>query len=150
MAQSGPSQPPPAESTTENPIVAVGRKVKSVLGSHQQPSVRIQRGPSTGKSRRVAASKGDAEKYGSHGRAQGPESRADLAGQSAAHAGTTSSRENTSANRFSGPQNRIRSWFSRKEDSTEDESIEHEYDPDTVDLLDVMGKQDQPGFWAES
>lgn len=34
-----------ATSTTDSPLVAVGRKVKSVLGTHQQPSVRIIRDP---------------------------------------------------------------------------------------------------------
>ncbi|KAL9113724.1 MAG: hypothetical protein Q9227_002169 [Pyrenula ochraceoflavens] len=43
MDPSAPPQTPPSETTTENPVVAVGRKVKSVLSTHQRPSVRIRR-----------------------------------------------------------------------------------------------------------
>lgn len=43
MDQPPPSQPA-ASSTTENPIVAVGRKVKSLLSTSDRPSIRIVRG----------------------------------------------------------------------------------------------------------
>jgi hypothetical protein len=45
MAQPGP--PPASSSATDNPIVAIGRKVKSALTSSDQPSIRIVRGRST-------------------------------------------------------------------------------------------------------
>jgi hypothetical protein len=73
-----------------------------------------------------------------HGKAQGPESRAELPEHYAAPA-----KEKTLANRFANSRNRagaaIRSLFGREENLTDDESFEHEYDPDTVDLLDVVG-----------
>lgn len=47
MAQPGPSQPAASSPTTENPIVAAGRKVKSALTSRQRPSVRILRDSSS-------------------------------------------------------------------------------------------------------
>ncbi len=150
MDQPGPSQPPPSSSMTDNPVVAVGRKLKSVLGSHQRPSVRIVReSSSTGEPRRVPVSRGIAEKsaphLSPHGRAQGPESRAELAEYNASHAEAypAPSKETTFANRLANARNRagaiIRSLFGREENVTDDESFEHEYDPDTVDLLDVMG-----------
>ena len=158
MDQPGSSQPPPS-STTENPVVAVGRKVKSVLSTNQRPSVRILRGPSsTGEPRRVPVSKGTAEKLAPHlsphGKAQGPESRAELAEHNAAHAEAyrAPTKVNAFANRFAEAQNRagaaIQSLFSREENFTDDESFEHEYDPDTVDLLDVVGMYDQPSVKA--
>jgi hypothetical protein len=123
MDQPGPSQPPPSSSTTKNPIVAVGRKVKSVLNSHQRPSVRILREPSSlGEPRRVPVS--------TH-----------VAGY------RDQLKENVFSNRFADARNRagasIRSLFSREEGVIDDESFEHEYDPDTVDLLDVVGMYDQ-------
>jgi hypothetical protein len=73
-----------------------------------------------------------------HGKAQGPGSRAELPEHYAAPA-----KEKTLANRFANSRNRagaaIRSLFGREENLTDDESFEHEYDPDTVDLLDVVG-----------
>ncbi|CZR61569.1 related to ahmp1 protein [Phialocephala subalpina] len=115
MAQPGYSQPSPP--TTDNPIVAVGRKVKSTLSSHQQPSIRILReSSSAGKSRHVAAPQGDADKYGPHGRTQGSESRAELGEPSTARAATSSapSTENTFSSRFAG----MRSRFGHPEVST--------------------------------
>lgn len=104
MAQPNSSEPPPSPSTTQNPIVAVGRKVKSVLSSHQRPSVRILRESSSSRKSRVPASKTKSEKSGSR--------------------------------------------FGRGDNIADDESFEHEYDPDTVDLLDVVGMYDQARIQA--
>lgn len=133
MDQQGPLPPLPSSSTTHNPVVAVGRKLKSVLGSHQRPSVRILReSSSTKRSQRVPSSKGNVEKstayQSSHGQVQRPGERAESVQQSAA------------PRKDSTFGNRMRSMFRRDDESNEDESFEREYDPDTVDLLDVMGK----------
>lgn len=144
MAQQGLSQPPLSSSTSENPVVAIGRKVKSVLTSHQRPSIRILRESSSiGEPRRAPASNGIVEKslpFLPHEKAQGPKSRTELNEHSAAH----------EKNTFAGIRNRtgdaIRSLFGREEDPTNDQSFEHEYDTDTVDLLDVVGKYDHARF----
>lgn len=61
-------------------------------------------------------------------------------------------KENPSANRFRDARNRagaaIWSLFGHAEIFTDDESFEYEYDPDTVDLLDVVGKYEQPRLKA--
>ena len=129
MEQPRSSQPPPS-SSTENPIVAVGRKVKSVLSTNQRPSVRILRGPpSTGEPRRMPPSNGIGEKS------------------------VLPSKENTSTNRFAGARNRagasFRSLFGREETVTHDESF-NEYDSDTVDLMDVIGMYAEPGLKAST
>ena len=88
-------------------------------------------------------SRGNAEELAPHlsphEKAHGTESRAELAQHHAAHA---------EANRFTNARNRARaaylSLIGREENSADDESFEHEYDPDTVDLLDVVGMYDQP------
>jgi hypothetical protein len=137
MDHSDSSQPPPSSSTTENPIVAVGRKVKSVLTTDQRPSVRILRESSSTGSTGIA--KKFASHRSSHGKAPGPESRAEFA--------ASPSKETASANRFVDARNRtgaaIRSIFGREGHNTDDGSYENEYDPDTVDLLDVVGMYDQ-------
>ncbi|TVY90112.1 hypothetical protein LAWI1_G004326 [Lachnellula willkommii] len=115
------SQPPPPSSTTENPVVAIGRKVKSVLSTQQQPSIRILRASSsTGESRPSPVSGGVAEK-------PLPE--------------LPQSNENASTNRFSDAGNRasaaVRSLFGRGENVPNDGLDQNEYDTDTVDLMDV-------------
>lgn len=77
-----------------------------------------------------------------HARAHGPEGREELAEHYAPHA--ESHANASSGNRFTDARNRIgssiRSLFGDdKHDTDEDESYEHEYDPDMVDLLDVVG-----------
>jgi hypothetical protein len=139
MDQPGPSQPPPASSTTENPIVAVGRKVKSILSTSQQPSIRILR-PSNGEPSRMPFSKGIAEKlHLPHGNTQGPGRRAELEESNVAHA--EASRPPLKGKSFAS---RFRSLFGREENNTDNEFFRDEYDADTVDLLDVMGLYDQP------
>jgi hypothetical protein len=118
MDQPESSQSPPSSSATvlrsvQKPVAAVGRKVKSVLSTQQRPSVRILRESSpTRQPRRIPVSEGIAK-------------------------------ENGVASRFADARNRtgaaIRSLLSREEHYTDDESFENEYDPDTVDLMDVMG-----------
>lgn len=133
MDQPGSSQHPPTSSTTTNPVVAVGRKVKSVLSTHQRPSVRILR---------ERSSTGE------------PSPRAELAEHHAAHeeVSRAPSKGNSFANRFADARNRagaaIRSTFGKEENSTDDVSFEHEYDSDTVDLLDVVGMYNQPSLGA--
>lgn len=137
MEQPGPSQPTASSSSsaTENPIVAVGRKVKSVLSTRQRPSVRILRGSSSA--------------GGSY--AGKPSPHDEKAKQSMSRSGT----DNSIASRFVDVGHRagasIRSLFGRDEDDTDDDddvSFEHEYDADTVDLLDVMGKYSKRSFKA--
>jgi hypothetical protein len=148
------SQPRPPSPTTENPVVAVWRKVKAVLTAQQRPSIRILREPLlTGEPRRVPLSKGTAEKLAPHlpprGHAHGPQSRAEQAEHYAAHAEAyrAPSKGNASAHRFADARNRvgaiIQSLFSREANFTDHDSVDHEYDPDTVDLLDVVGMCDQ-------
>jgi hypothetical protein len=127
MDQPGSSQPPLSSSATvlrsvQKPVVAVGRKVKSVLSTQQRPSVRILREPSpTREPRRVPISKGI-------------------------------SKENGIASRFADARNHagaaIRSLLSCEEHFTDDESFENEYDPDTVDLMDVVGMYNQRSLKA--
>jgi hypothetical protein len=127
MAQPGPSQLPPSSSATvlrsvQKPVVAVGRKVKSVLTTQQRPSVRILREPSsTREPRRVPVSKSIAKGNGI-------------------------------ASRFADARNHtgaaIRSLLSPVEHFTDDESFENEYDPDTVDLMDVVGMYNQRSLKA--
>lgn len=147
MAQQGLPQSSPSSSTTENPIVAVGRKVKSVLGTHQRPTIRIHRdSSSTAESRNVPATRDFSEKHTSTSLPPGStqQSRTGLSEQSATQA----------ANQPLPPQgnaftNRFRSLFGRGEYSTKPESYEHEYDPDMVDLLDVVGMYNHTGFWEK-
>lgn len=144
MAAPSSSQPPAEESTTDNPVVAVGRKVKSVLSTHQRPSVRILRGKSTGTHRRMPVSKATAEKLKPHlkhhARAHGPEGREELAEHYAPHA---EAHDNASTgNRFSRIGSSIRSIFGDdKHEANHDGAYEDEFDADTVDLLDVVGMQ---------
>ncbi|QSZ37702.1 hypothetical protein DSL72_008801 [Monilinia vaccinii-corymbosi] len=59
MAQQDSSQSSPSSLTTENPIVAVGRKVKSVLSTHQRPTIRIYRDSSSTTESRNMPTAGD-------------------------------------------------------------------------------------------
>ncbi|KAI9687967.1 MAG: hypothetical protein M1822_002049 [Bathelium mastoideum] len=98
MDPSADPAPPNSASTSANPVTAVGRKVKSVLSTHQRPSVRILREPSSN----------------------------DVPSQT----------PTAPANRISS--NTLRTLFSRGENATGDGLSQEEYDPDTVDLLDVV------------
>ncbi|KAM0125189.1 hypothetical protein ACHAP3_009936 [Botrytis cinerea] len=135
MAHQGSPQSSPSSSTTENPIVAVGRKVKSVLTTHQRPTIRIYRDSSNAESRNVPSARDFSEKSTStplpHGSTQ--QNRTGLSEQSVTQAANhpLPSQGNAFTNRF-------RSLFGRGEYSKEPESYEHEYDPDMVDLLDVV------------
>jgi hypothetical protein len=107
--------------TTTNPIVAVGRKVKSVLSTDQRPSVRIQRDSSSKTSlHRGPLSTDTRERLAAHTAA---EKQADV-----------ESAPQPPKARFAG----IWSWFGAGgRHVTSGQS--HEYDPDEVDLLDVVG-----------
>jgi hypothetical protein len=122
MARVGPSQPSSPSPTTENPVVAVGRKLKADLRKHQRPTIRIYR-DSSSNDKLAASPRGTAQQIhtGQHG---------DSATQPAAHSLPSNN------NSFS---NRIRSLFGSSEASTNDEPHSHEYDHDMVDLLDVVG-----------
>ncbi|KAF2228472.1 hypothetical protein EV356DRAFT_538066 [Viridothelium virens] len=102
--QAGPA-PSNSASTTENPVIAVGRKVKSVLSTHQRPSVRIRREPA---SNNVPRQTGE----------------------------PSSPKEKVPTDRFSSV--RLGRLFSRDENPTSNGLSQEEYDPDTVDLLDVV------------
>lgn len=151
MDHPGPSQPPLPPSTTENPVVVVGRNVKLLLSSHQRPSIRILRNSSV--PRAVPATQDFAEKplpeLLPRGNVQRSEGGAEFAAQDGAQteSSPTLSRQNTLANRFAGARNRagsvVQSILGRGENSAEDDKPfenENEYDTNTVDLLDVMGK----------
>lgn len=142
MDQPSSSQPPPSSSVSENPVVAVGRRVKSALSSHQQPSVRILRESSAGSPHRVPILGSIAEKLtphrSSHGTAHQFEAPAELPQTN------TTARESSISNRFSDAGSRatasVRSFFSHEKTPTGDESFDcDECDSDTVDLLDVVG-----------
>jgi hypothetical protein len=149
MDSSASAHPPVSFSTTENPVAAVGRKVKAVLSTYQQPSVRIigetsNRGPA-----RVHASEDVPAKVRSqsspHGHTHQPPRHANFVKQSVDHANgySAAATQNAHVNRFANTRSRfgntIGSIFGRQEKSHENKSYEHEYDQDTVDLLDVMG-----------
>lgn len=137
MAQQDPSQPPPSDSTTENPIAAVGRKVKSVLTTHQRPTIRIHRNhSSTPEPRKVSASPESSGESTPSALPQGSvqQGRGGLSQQS-----TTQAAIHPLPSEGNGFTNRFRTLFGRGEHSNDSESYEHEYDPDMVDLLDVMG-----------
>jgi hypothetical protein len=146
MDQSGSSQPTPMSLTAENPVVAVGRKVKSALSTQQRPSIRILRDSSQNhKARREPTPGVITEKKSPHlsrtGNANISESPTDY---------PVPHKQNASANRFTDVGNRagtaIRSFFRREENNPDDGSVEREYDPDTVDLLDVMGTYGHPSL----
>ncbi len=148
MDQPGSAQPPPSSSTTANPVVAVGRKVKSIFRSHQQPSIRIRRkSAAAGQPRRAPVSQDFAEKplpqLPTPVTAQDPESHAGLAPHHEIpwEAPTTPKRERGFSNRLSGVRSRAGSIFRRPENVRDknDEAGEDCYDTETVDLLDVMG-----------
>jgi hypothetical protein len=150
-----PSQPLPPPSTTGNPVMAVGRKVKSIFSSHQRPSIRILR--NTSEPGLVPATQDFAEKplppLPSRGNAHGSESSAEYAANDVApgELALPLSRQNTFASRFAGARNRagsiVQSIFGRGENSGQDDKPfenENEYDTSTVDLLDVMGMYTKP------
>jgi hypothetical protein len=153
MAQPGSSQPPPTSSMTDNPVeavVAVGRRVKSALSSHQQPSVRIRRETFLGERHRVPVLGSIAEQLVPHRPAHGNAQAAELPQHHAAPA-----KENTFANRLAGAGNRagasVRSLFGHEKPSTENGPLEYdEYDADTVDLLDVVGMYTKPDLGARA
>lgn len=131
-----PSQDPPPQSSTENTVKAVGRRAKSALSSrgHQQPSVRIIRGPSSTVQLRRPVPPDDAEKplpqlpTHTHKRARG-----ELGPESAPSNGTGF------ANRFSDARGRVGALFGRGNNYNTENASHDEYDSDTVDLMDVMG-----------
>lgn len=127
MEQRSSSAAPASKPTTENPIVAVGRKVKSALSSSlNQPSVRIYRSSSTLSYPRPptanTSGRQDARPYAQMDFAEGGN-------------GQTKYNEKEEGNGFAS---RLRKRFSR-EDRNKEDPYENEYDTDTVDLLDVMG-----------
>lgn len=111
MADVNTQQPEAPATTTSNPIVAVGRRVKSALISHQQPSIRIQRdyadAPTSGDLSEKSIPQGESEN--------------DL----------TPKETNLSG--------RLASMFSRSKESNTQGYAANDYDSDTVDLLDVVG-----------
>jgi hypothetical protein len=150
MDQSRSSQPPPPLSTTANPVVAVGRKVKSMLTSHQRPSVRIQRGGA----RPVPATQDFAEKpLPQLPPREGANSNTEFVAPDAVQTEKSAdlSSQNTFTSRFAGVRNRtgstVKSLFSRGRSSVQDDKPfenENEYDTSTVELLDVMGMSPSP------
>lgn len=115
MARANPLQPSSPSLATGKPVVANGKKTKLDPRKHQQPSVRIYRDS--------ASNYKHAQQIGT-----------DQHGDAAAPATTHSSPSND--NSFAG---RIRSLFGSAKSTTDAEPSKHEYDIDTVDLLDVVG-----------
>ncbi|KAL3417471.1 hypothetical protein PVAG01_11471 [Phlyctema vagabunda] len=127
MDQPCSSQHPPT-TTTENPVVAVGRKVKAALSTHQRPSIRIlHKGPSRDTSR-VPESRDFAE---ASGRVQRQENPTEPPNQLTAERSTSSSW-------FTNASIRAKALYGRKKDPSEKITQEHEYDSSTVDILDVL------------
>ena len=117
--QTGSSKPLPPTPPSENPIVAMGRKVKSKLStSDNEPSVRLVRT----NTREPGAPLQDAASL------RPPPTQEDTSGIGN---GVTTVRSRAGST--------VRSMFSRKEKSTEDVESFDEYDQSTVDLMDVMG-----------
>lgn len=132
MDQPGSSQAPSSPSTTENPIVAVGRKVKSAFSSgSNQPSIRIFRNSSSqGKSNRLPTTESTLEKRD----ATRPHTQADFTHNSATLPQDNGTKEKSSF------ADRCRALFRHEDNNNDrDEWNENEYDTDTVDLLDVVG-----------
>ncbi|OWO97377.1 hypothetical protein B2J93_1228 [Marssonina coronariae] len=104
------STQPLSSSVTEKPIATVGRKLRSVLGSGQQPSIRIQR---RYRDLRDAANEDLTEKPKSHDAAK--------------------SRDKTFLAR-------VREMFSTDKNHLADQSAvsRDEYDSSTVDILDII------------
>ncbi|CAL3968523.1 unnamed protein product [Diplocarpon coronariae] len=104
------STQPLSSSVTEKPIATVGRKLRSVLGSGQQPSIRIQR---RYRDLRDAANEDLTEKPKSHDAAK--------------------SRDKTFLAR-------VREMFSTDQNHLADQSAvsRDEYDSSTVDILDII------------
>jgi hypothetical protein len=147
------SQPPPSSSPT-NPVVAIGRKVKSVLSTNQRPSVRLLRQPSSTQPRRAPVSQDFAEKplpeLPPHPDTQEAESLPDFSEHYAtpAEASRVPSKGNASSNARNRAGSVARSLFRREDHVIDHKSYEDEYDADTVDLLDVMGMYAQPSLRA--
>lgn len=124
-------QPAAGPAKAENPIVAVGRRVKSALSSQQEPSVQIQRSP------RSLPQKSLTEKlHLSHrGSDNGPERGQLDATDSDDVPPPVPPKDNANSS--------SKSFWSRfsKGDSVVDEknAKQGNYDRETVDLLDVMG-----------
>ena len=118
MAQPTEKPLPPTPPTTENPVLALGRKVKSAFISDQEPSIRIRRELSLPGARNVNPPQDIPEKH-----TEGP-------GPGAAPS------DSTASNGFTG---RLRSIFGRQDGSKDSRSDEQDYDNDMVDLLDVLG-----------
>jgi len=140
MASPGSTQPPIAPSRTENPIVAVGRRVKSALSSQQEPSVQIQRGASSSRSH----SKALTEKL--HFSHHGPERRLGRgqldATDSDGSPPPVPPKDNVHATHSADVSKQTgKSFWSRShrdQNVTNEKSRQDNYDRETVDLLDVM------------
>ncbi len=119
MAQLSEKPLPPTPPTTDNPVVALGRKVKSAFSSDQQPSIRIRRESSSPATRQLDLPSQEIPEKATGGPGHEP-----------------TSKDNSSDNGFAS---RVRSLFSRREASPNDKVNESDYDNDMVDLLDVLG-----------
>lgn len=113
MALQASQQPPESTSAaTDNPIAAVGKKVKSALSSRNQPSIRIQRQSSP------------SERYTEKPLPHLPPQSQHPAGNFAAETS------------FTG---RLKSLFNREEHSNDSVLYDQHEDDSYVDLLDVVG-----------
>jgi hypothetical protein len=108
------------EERTENPVAAIGRKIKSVLGTDQRPSVRILRTRDSHSASRVSQSITEKPLP-----ALPPQADAE--------------RDTLRGGMFANVRRSAGELFSRKQDAPLNGAEENEYDPDTVDLLDVVG-----------
>lgn len=145
MDKTNPSQVP-LPKPAENPVVAIGRKVKAALSSHQQPSVRIMRDSPTSSTKQHRL---HVPKFGHHTsppqHANASQNRPDAIDHQPSHANASPSQPDQAApaGRLAGARNSVggafQSLFSRGDSHSNEKSQEHEYDSDTVDLLDVVG-----------
>jgi hypothetical protein len=128
-SESSQSQPP--SSTPDNLVATVGRKVRSALAStRQQSSVRIQRGySSTGEPYREPVFVPIADEENLH---------STLPHHGAANSQAYVALPGENPNRFGRARAAINSLFGNR-NVTGLESVDDECDPETVDLLDVVG-----------
>ena len=155
MDQHGSSQPQSSPSATGNPVVAVGRKVKSIFSSHQRPSIRILRRPashSTEKLQGGPVSTDFAEKPLPPLPPRENAPSASTEPTTLPESSRTRSRGNTIADRFANARSRavssVQSLFGHGSVTNDHGPPDQEYDTETVDLLDVVGTHDQPSFEA--
>jgi len=150
-SQKNPSYPPPpaaSSSNAENPIVAVGRKVKSVLqGNQQRPSVRIVREPSYNGQPSYVPGYNGASSVQNYAPASQPHGTTYQSAQGEYDNSIQYDATDTNPQAYQVPTqanastSRFGNWFGgrNKKVTGQQYAANEDCDAETVDLLDVMG-----------